>query len=498
MDTRDAFLNFARDKHYEFSSLRRARFSTMALLYELHTSTTDKFTYNCNSCRQQCEIRYHCTVCEDFDLCEKCYNTEPKHEHKMERSVPSFVDVSQDGEHNSMNSNGKSVASSQLQRQQSMQRCIEALLHAVNCRNANCVNRSCFRYKRVIQHTKECKGKNSQCNVCKQVIFLCWYHAKTCMEQNCQVPFCTNLKTKIQKQRATSLQTDRRRMQAMMQQRTNTMQTTSQPQHHHQPQPQHHHPSQPQPGNIEREGVLRFREWSLLVSMSTSLSSSSSSGYDSSGKPAPVTLIRAPQPQQQPQPVWSNQTYITVAQKPNHGKPMQQTPSQLSLLIGRVKQDPSMEDPQQQQQQPRAELNESKQLLYQPLINKTPVHRLPSAGHPASTATFIQQPTQVQTWHTSSSQPQLNPPPSYTSATRLRHPAIIQQQGQNPSPSHTLLAPLRSNASTPPPTYIARTSSTPNLTRAPLNVTLIRPSQFSSQQQQQQQQQPAPQDPSAR
>ena len=237
MDTRDAFLNFARDKHYEFSSLRRAKFSTMALLYELHTSTTDKFTYNCNSCRQQCEIRYHCTVCDDFDLCEKCYNIEPKHEHKMDRSVPSIVDVSHDGEHNSMNSNDKSVASSQLQRQQSMQRCIEALLHAVNCRNANCVNRSCFRYKRVIQHTKECKGKNSQCNICKQVIFLCWYHAKTCVEQNCQVPFCTNLKTKIQKQRATSLQTDRRRMQAMMQQRPNSMQVQQAQTHpHHQSQ----------------------------------------------------------------------------------------------------------------------------------------------------------------------------------------------------------------------------------------------------------------------
>jgi E1A/CREB-binding protein len=138
----------------------------------------------------------------------------------MERSVPSIVE---DCVQNSSNPNGKSLASSQLQRQQSMQRCIEALLHAVNCRNANCVNRSCFRYKRVIQHTKECKGKNNQCNVCKQVIFLCWYHAKSCNEQNCQVPFCTNLKTKIQKQRATSLQTDRRRMQAMMQQRTSSI-----------------------------------------------------------------------------------------------------------------------------------------------------------------------------------------------------------------------------------------------------------------------------------
>lgn len=39
MDGRDAFLTLAREKHYEFSSLRRAKFSSMALLFELHNST---------------------------------------------------------------------------------------------------------------------------------------------------------------------------------------------------------------------------------------------------------------------------------------------------------------------------------------------------------------------------------------------------------------------------------------------------------------------------
>lgn len=38
MDGRDAFLTLAREKHYEFSSLRRTKFSTMALLYDLHNS----------------------------------------------------------------------------------------------------------------------------------------------------------------------------------------------------------------------------------------------------------------------------------------------------------------------------------------------------------------------------------------------------------------------------------------------------------------------------
>lgn len=37
MDGRDAFLTMARDRHLEFSSLRRCKYSSLAMLYELHT-----------------------------------------------------------------------------------------------------------------------------------------------------------------------------------------------------------------------------------------------------------------------------------------------------------------------------------------------------------------------------------------------------------------------------------------------------------------------------
>ena len=64
MDGRDAFLTMARDKHQEFSSLRRAKFSTLALLYELHNQQKDNFVYTCNTCKAHVETRWHCTVCE--------------------------------------------------------------------------------------------------------------------------------------------------------------------------------------------------------------------------------------------------------------------------------------------------------------------------------------------------------------------------------------------------------------------------------------------------
>jgi hypothetical protein len=64
MDGRDAFLTMARERHYEFSSLRRAKSSSMSMLYELHNQGQDRFVYTCNNCKGHVETRYHCTVCD--------------------------------------------------------------------------------------------------------------------------------------------------------------------------------------------------------------------------------------------------------------------------------------------------------------------------------------------------------------------------------------------------------------------------------------------------
>lgn len=70
MDGRDSFLMIAREKHYEFSSLRRSKFSTMAMLYELHNQGRDNFVYTCNNCRANIETHYHCNTCDVSGLCD--------------------------------------------------------------------------------------------------------------------------------------------------------------------------------------------------------------------------------------------------------------------------------------------------------------------------------------------------------------------------------------------------------------------------------------------
>ncbi|GFS77673.1 CREB-binding protein [Nephila pilipes] len=220
MDGRDTFLTMAREKHYEFSSLRRTKFSTMAMLYQLHNQGQDQFVYTCNNCKTNVETRYHCTVCDDFDLCVKCF-TKDGHHHKMQKLGFELGDDSSGSDQKQVNP--------QESRRLAIQRCIQSLEHACQCRDANCRLPSCQKMKRIVLHAKSCprKGTNA-CAICKQLIALNYYHAKSCQEAKCPVPFCVNIKYKFKQQRLQQAQILKRRI-ATMQNRgmTETVKQTS-------------------------------------------------------------------------------------------------------------------------------------------------------------------------------------------------------------------------------------------------------------------------------
>jgi len=188
MDGRDSFLTSARENHYEFSSMRRATYSTLCLTYDLHVQSQD-FMYTCNNCKANVETRLHCSVCEDFDLCKTCYR-QVGHKHKMDQ-IGLGLDPTPGGN------------SSSNQRNESVQRVISSLKHASQCKNANCHSVQCKQMKKVLHHAKSCRmlqNQNNNCTVCKRLIILCVYHAKICQENKCVVPFCTNFRMKIRNQ----------------------------------------------------------------------------------------------------------------------------------------------------------------------------------------------------------------------------------------------------------------------------------------------------------
>lgn len=136
------------------------------------------------------ETYWHCTVCQDYDLCVSCHKTK-NHDHPMEK-LGLGLDVDQQG---------AAALSPEESRRLSIHRNIQYLILACQCRDASCPLPSCQKMKRVVHHTKGCKRKSTgRCPVCRQLIALCCYHAKRCRENYCPVPFCFNIRQKLRQQ----------------------------------------------------------------------------------------------------------------------------------------------------------------------------------------------------------------------------------------------------------------------------------------------------------
>jgi hypothetical protein len=66
----------------QFDTLRRAKHSSMMILWHLHNPQYPAFAHICNVCDEDIgsDVRYHCELCEDFDMCSSCHRT-ATHEH---------------------------------------------------------------------------------------------------------------------------------------------------------------------------------------------------------------------------------------------------------------------------------------------------------------------------------------------------------------------------------------------------------------------------------
>ena len=86
-DTRQAFLSLCQGNHFQFDSLRRAKHTTMMVLYHLNNPSEPAFVATCNVCQRELEPGkgWRGTTCPDFDICEEC-KISVGHEHALVRS----------------------------------------------------------------------------------------------------------------------------------------------------------------------------------------------------------------------------------------------------------------------------------------------------------------------------------------------------------------------------------------------------------------------------
>ena len=60
--------------NYQFDTLRRAKHSSMMILWHILHPTVPAYAHICNVCESDISggVRYHCPSCYDFDCCEAC------------------------------------------------------------------------------------------------------------------------------------------------------------------------------------------------------------------------------------------------------------------------------------------------------------------------------------------------------------------------------------------------------------------------------------------
>ncbi|KAI4329468.1 hypothetical protein L6164_021727 [Bauhinia variegata] len=204
-DTRQAFLSLCQGNHYQYDTLRRAKHSSMMVLYHLHNPTAPAFVTTCNICHLDIETGqgWRCEVCPDYDVCNACYQKDGgiDHPHKL-TNHPSMAD------RDAQNKEARQLRVLQLRKM------LDLLVHASQCRSAHCQYPNCRKVKGLFRHGIQCKTRASGgCVLCKKMWYLLQLHARACKESECHVPRCRDLKEHL---RRLQQQSDSRRRAAVM------------------------------------------------------------------------------------------------------------------------------------------------------------------------------------------------------------------------------------------------------------------------------------------
>lgn len=222
-ENRLLFLNYCQANNCQYDDLRRAKHSTMMLLYQLHNPTEPKFVQRCGGC--SCDIvagnRFHCNVCPSFDLCQSCYEVlmrpqgkgqEPKLLHDKQHtflriSVGASVSGARAKESNNTDDRTKTLNAY-----------LEVLTHAAHCEGPpSCRLNNCAKMKQLFGHVKTCQVTHSNgCKICARLLSLIVVHARSCTKrgEECPLPYCDKIRERNERVRRQQLFMDDRRRQA--------------------------------------------------------------------------------------------------------------------------------------------------------------------------------------------------------------------------------------------------------------------------------------------
>jgi len=218
LDSRQQFLNYCQTNHFQFDELRRAKHSTMMILFHLHNPNAPKFVQQCGACYREitCGTKFHCNQCSNFDLCGDCYRPvttglwaqrDARFSHDRSHTFRPF------------NMDKEKRAGSQRSREErarAIKMHLELLAHAATCPGAPvCTLNNCSRMKKLFEHVRSCDVTYKRgCKVCARLLALLSMHARMCNTRgSCAIPFCDRIRERNRRLRKQQqLMDDRRRV----------------------------------------------------------------------------------------------------------------------------------------------------------------------------------------------------------------------------------------------------------------------------------------------
>ena len=261
-ETRQTFLSLCQGNHYQFDTLRRAKHSSMMVLYHLHNPEEPAFASNCNGCG--CELEpgtgWRCTVCKDYDLCNYCKD-QVGHPHPLQAAGGRGAIITASGRTGgNMHTGGaggghpshmRYSADEKAQRARRLQRTLGLMEHAAHCGGSGgggggggpappppttttttttvadgggggggtgtgtgtgtgvvvpesgggCQDPFCKKIKDLFAHARQCEAAQKQagCQLCRRLMQLVHLHARKCNASNCLVPKCNAFRAMLRR-----------------------------------------------------------------------------------------------------------------------------------------------------------------------------------------------------------------------------------------------------------------------------------------------------------
>jgi len=215
LNNRQAFLNLCRGNHYQFDELRRAKHTSMMVLWHLHNRDAPKFVQQCVACNREILSgkRYHCNSCPDYDLCEQCFKDPKTNRGACNHKLQPIAVESESGQDGQSGGSGLTEAQ-RKQRQRNLMLHIQLIEHASRCSSSACSSTNCAKMKNYLQHARTCKTKvQGGCRICKRIWTLLRIHAQKCKDAVCPIPQCMVIREKMRElQKQQQAMDDRRRL----------------------------------------------------------------------------------------------------------------------------------------------------------------------------------------------------------------------------------------------------------------------------------------------